>query len=136
MTYWIEALGVAAAICSMSSFIPQLYKIWRTRDASSVSLKMFALTVTGFVLWTAYGVVRGGWPIVLSNLVCLVLSALILWSKWQFRASETPSQQALLSAHGFASSGADKMGASGALDALVGQDPFEPGATIENRADQ
>lgn len=74
-------IGLAAAACSMTSFVPQLVKIWRERDASSVSLRMFVLTVTGFSLWIAYGVLRGGWPLVLSNAVCLSLSAAILASK-------------------------------------------------------
>ena len=32
-------VGTSAAVCSISSFAPQMIKIWRTRDASSVSLK-------------------------------------------------------------------------------------------------
>jgi MtN3 and saliva related transmembrane protein len=47
-------IGVVAALCSMSSFVPQIVKIWRDRDASGVSLRMYGVTVTGFGLWTAY----------------------------------------------------------------------------------
>jgi len=68
----------------MASFTPQIVKIWRERDASSVSLRMYVVTVTGFALWTVYGVMRGGWPIVVANSVCLVLSATILVLKWRF----------------------------------------------------
>lgn len=32
-------VGSAAAICSVTSFAPQAIKIWKERDASSVSLK-------------------------------------------------------------------------------------------------
>ncbi len=78
---WVNVIGVAAAACSMASFVPQLVKIWRDRDASAVSFKMFALTVTGFSLWIAYGLLHGGWPLVMSNAVCLALSAAILGSK-------------------------------------------------------
>ncbi|PXA94754.1 hypothetical protein DMC25_00670 [Caulobacter sp. D4A] len=77
----VALIGLGAALCSMSSFVPQLIKIWREGDASAVSLRMFALTVAGFTLWAVYGVLRGGWPLVLSNLVCLGLSATILISK-------------------------------------------------------
>lgn len=82
---WINAVGVGAALCSMTSFTPQIFKMWRERDASSVSLRMFCLTVTGFVLWTAYGALLGSWPIVVSNGVCLALSAVILGLKLKFR---------------------------------------------------
>jgi MtN3 and saliva related transmembrane protein len=81
---WIDAVGVGAALCSMTSFTPQIVKIWKERDASAVSLRMFALTVTGFGLWTAYGALSGSWPIVLSNAVCLALSAVILGLKLRF----------------------------------------------------
>lgn len=81
---WLNALGTGAALCSMTSFTPQILKIWRERDASSVSLRMWLLTVTGFVLWTGYGVALGSWPVTVSNAVCLILSALVLTLKWRF----------------------------------------------------
>ena len=62
----------------MSSFVPQIVKIWRERDASSVSLRMYVVTVTGFVLWTTYGALTGSWPVIVSNAICLMLSAAIL----------------------------------------------------------
>ena len=77
----IEGLGSAAALCSMASFAPQLIKIWREQDASAVSLRMYVVTVTGFSLWLAYGVVIGQWPIAVANGVCLVMSAAILLLK-------------------------------------------------------
>jgi MtN3 and saliva related transmembrane protein len=77
-------VGVGAALCSMASFTPQIVKIWRERDASSVSLRMYVVTVAGFVLWTAYGLLTDSWPIAVSNTVCLVLSAAVLVLKWRF----------------------------------------------------
>ncbi|MBI1405350.1 MAG: hypothetical protein GC145_04405 [Caulobacter sp.] len=81
---WINAVGVGAALCSMASFTPQIFKMWRERDASSLSLRMFSLTVAGFCLWTAYGALSGSWPVVLSNVVCLALSGVILGLKIRF----------------------------------------------------
>jgi MtN3 and saliva related transmembrane protein len=86
MNQWtINAVGVAAALCSMSSFVPQVVKIWREKDASSVSLRMYVVTVTGFTLWTAYGVLLQSWPLIGSNVVSLTLSAMILVLKLRFR---------------------------------------------------
>ncbi len=81
---WINIIGTGAALCSMVSFTPQILKIWKEKDASSVSLRMFILTVTGFVLWTTYGLMLGSWPIAVSNVVCLALSGVILGLKWRF----------------------------------------------------
>lgn len=80
----VEAVGTAAALCSMGSFTPQLVKIWRERDAASVSLRMYAITVTGFALWIGYGLLLQSWPIIGANSVCLVESAAILALKWRF----------------------------------------------------
>ena len=80
-------VGVGAALCSMASFTPQIAKIWRERDASSVSLRMYVVTVTGFALWTAYGVLIHSWPVTASNIVCLLLSGAILVLKRRFDAS-------------------------------------------------
>ncbi len=80
-----DIVGTLAALCSMASFTPQIVKIWRERDASSVSLRMYVVTVTGFLLWIAYGVLIGSWPVAASNTVCLALSGAILALKWRFR---------------------------------------------------
>jgi len=77
-------VGVAAALCSMSSFAPQIAKIWRDRDAGEISLVMYLVTVTGFILWSAYGVITRSWPVTVSNLVCLAMSATVLALKWKF----------------------------------------------------
>ena len=79
-----DMVGVAAALCSVSSFAPQIYKIWKERDASAVSLKTYSLTVTCFVLWVVYGVLSGAWPIVAANACALVMAAGVLTMKWRF----------------------------------------------------
>jgi MtN3 and saliva related transmembrane protein len=84
MSLAADIVGTGAALCSMTSFGPQIVKIWRERDASSVSLRMYLVTVTGFVLWTAYGVLIGSWPVIASNVVCLAMSGAVLALKWRF----------------------------------------------------
>ena len=80
----VDLIGGAAALCSIASFAPQIFKIWRERDASSVSLKTYALTVTCFVLWTIYGVAAGVWPVALANACALVMAGAVLIMKWRF----------------------------------------------------
>lgn len=82
------AIGTIAALCSMSSFVPQILKIAREHDAAAVSLKMYLVTVTGFTLWTAYGLMISSWPVAASNAVCLVLSGAILVMKRRLSSRE------------------------------------------------
>lgn len=78
-------VGTAAAACSIVSFAPQVLKIARERDASSVSLQACILTCVCFVLWTAYGVLTGAWPIIIANALALCMAAAVLVMKWRFR---------------------------------------------------
>ena len=84
MSLAANVVGSAAALCSITSFAPQMIKIWTTRDASAVSLKTYSLTVTCFVLWTGYGVLTGAWPIIVANACALVMAAIVLGLKWRF----------------------------------------------------
>lgn len=85
----VEMVGAGAAVCSMTSFAPQIVKIWRERDAASVSLRMYVVTVTGFALWTIYGVLSDSWPVTLANAVCLLMSATILALRWRFSGRQS-----------------------------------------------
>lgn len=73
-----NTIGTAAGLCSMVSFVPQIVKILREKDAEGVALHMYMITVTGFVLWTTYGVLLKSWPVAVSNAVCLLLTTAIL----------------------------------------------------------
>ena len=80
----VNGIGTAAGLCSMSSFIPQLVKIAREKRAEGVSLRTYAVTVTGFVLWVAYGILLGSWPVAVSNAVSLLLAGAILALRWRY----------------------------------------------------
>jgi MtN3 and saliva related transmembrane protein len=83
----VNTFGVVAGLCSMASFIPQIIKIVKERDASSVSLRMYAVTTIGFICWTAYGALSGSWPVILANAVCLCLVITILILRLRFGGS-------------------------------------------------
>jgi MtN3 and saliva related transmembrane protein len=78
---WIEGLGYAAAVLTTLSFAPQAWLVFRTRDVSGVSLGMYGAMVGGVLLWLAYGVLIGSWPLVAANGVTLALSGSILVMK-------------------------------------------------------
>lgn len=74
-------IGTLAALCSITSFTPQVWKIIKSRHTSDISAGMYVLTCTGFALWTAYGIYLGAWPVIVTNAVCLVLAGFILTMK-------------------------------------------------------
>jgi len=77
-------VGTVAALLSITSFAPQILKIWKEKDASSVSLRTYVVTVAGFACWIAYGVLIKAWPVIASNLACLLMSGAVLAMKWRF----------------------------------------------------
>jgi len=83
----VNTFGVIAGLCSMASFIPQIIKIMKERDASSVSLRMYAVTTIGFMCWTIFGALSGSWPVMLANAVCLALVIVILILRLRFGGS-------------------------------------------------
>jgi len=76
-------VGTAAALLSITSFAPQIVKIWKEKDASSVSLRTYVVTVTGFACWIAYGLLIQAWPVVVSNIASLLMSGAVLVLKWR-----------------------------------------------------
>ncbi len=74
-------VGAAAAVASMASFSPQAFKIIRTRNMSGISAVGYAVTVVGFALWMAYGVLLGQWPLIITNGVCMLFAGFILAMK-------------------------------------------------------
>jgi len=79
-----SVIGTAAALLSIASFAPQIVKIWKEKDAASVSLRTYIVTVTSFSSWIAYGVLIKAWPVIASNTACLLMSGAVLILKWRF----------------------------------------------------
>jgi MtN3 and saliva related transmembrane protein len=77
----IEVLGIIAAICTTSSFVPQAYQIIKTRDTKSISLLMYTVFSIGVFLWLLYGLALNILPVVVANAVTLVLTCVILYFK-------------------------------------------------------
>ena len=74
-------VGSVAAVCSIASFLPQAWRIIRTRDTAAISTGMYVIAVTGFALWLAFGIIRSEWPIIVTNAICLLLASFILMMK-------------------------------------------------------
>lgn len=52
---WITSAGAAAALCSMVSFVPQTWRIVKSRDTGLISPVMYSSAVAGFALSALYG---------------------------------------------------------------------------------
>jgi MtN3 and saliva related transmembrane protein len=81
----IDLLGLAAATLTTGAFVPQVVRLWRTRDASGISLITFAGFSVGIILWLTYGILLRAWPIIIANVLTLGLSVAIVVLTIRFR---------------------------------------------------
>jgi MtN3 and saliva related transmembrane protein len=79
-----NAIGMAAAVCTTFSLVPQLVRVWRLRSAREISLTMFLVFSLGVVLWLVYGICIRSAPVILANVATLGLSLAILALKVRF----------------------------------------------------
>jgi len=83
----IDGIGLVAGLLTTTAFIPQVWKIYRTKSGKDISGRMFSLFSFGIVLWLVYGILLKSVPLILSNAVTLILSLTILWLKIRYRRS-------------------------------------------------
>lgn len=76
-----EILGLVAGIITTGSFIPQAYKVFKTKETKDLSAGMYTLFICGLILWTIYGIRMQAVSIILANSVCILLSLYILVMK-------------------------------------------------------
>jgi len=82
---FITIIGLIAATCTTSSFIPQAIKTIQTKDTSGISLSMYSLFAFGTVMWLIYGIFSSNLPVSLANGITLVFSLIILIYKIKYK---------------------------------------------------
>ena len=81
----IEYLGYFAGLLTVGSFLPQVIRVWQTRQTRDLSLSMFALLSTASSLWIIYGAITSDWPVVLTNVGMVTLNGAIAAAKVRYR---------------------------------------------------
>ena len=79
--HWIGAL---ASVLTTISFVPQVWRVWKTRSARDLSLPMYLIFTTGVALWLVYGLLLGSWPIIVGNAITIALAGTVLAMKLKF----------------------------------------------------
>ena len=80
----LDLLGLVATCFTTSSFVPQAWRPWKTRDVSGISLPTYVIITIGLALWLVYGWLRGDMPLMVANAVMVVLTGAITVMKLRF----------------------------------------------------
>lgn len=81
----ITLLGLAAAFCTSTSFLPQAIKTIKTKDTSGISLNMYLVFTIGTFLWLLFGALSGNIPVLAANIVTFIFAVIILFYKIRFK---------------------------------------------------
>ena len=76
--FWV-ILGSSAAILTMFSFIPQIFKVIKTKSAKDVSFLTLIQLSLGVSLWIIYGINLRNTIIVIANSVTLTTLIILLF---------------------------------------------------------
>ena len=84
---YIQIAGHIGAFLSSVTFIPQVYRVWKTKSANDLSMTMMIIVFTSTLIWLIYGVSLMLWPVILANAVIAVLSLMLIYFKITFKKS-------------------------------------------------
>ena len=73
-----EIIGLIAAVCTTFAFVPQVIKVWKTKQTKDLSLRMYSIMFLGILLWLVYGIIIESLSIILANVVTATLVGAIL----------------------------------------------------------
>ncbi len=86
----IDLIGYAAGILGMISFIPQLIKTYKTKQANDISMAMLWLFMLTNALYIIYGIALSLTPVVITLLLStvIVIGQMILTVKYSTKEKE------------------------------------------------
>tara|TARA_A100001015_G_scaffold276759_1_gene335282 strand:- start:1063 stop:1329 length:267 start_codon:yes stop_codon:yes gene_type:complete len=73
-----ELIGFIAAVSTTFAFLPQVIKVWKTKQTKDLSLRMYTIMFIGICLWFVYGLRINSLSIILANIVTGILVFTIL----------------------------------------------------------
>ena len=80
-----EIIGLIAAFLTTSSFVPQVYKTWKTKSAGNLSLTMYIAMFIGIILWLVYGIHLNSFSMIVANSVTALLTLSLIIFKLRYK---------------------------------------------------
>ena len=70
-------VGWLASICMVLGYLPQAWHTIRTRNTDGIARPTFLLLGAGSVFFVIQGLLLGNWPLVVTNSITTVSSAIV-----------------------------------------------------------
>jgi len=81
---YITIIGLIAGAFTTISFLPQVFKIYRTRETRGLSLGMYIILSVGISLWVVYGILSKSLPVIIANSIVFILCIWIVIMKIKY----------------------------------------------------
>ncbi len=81
---WIDYLGLFGAFLSSITFLPQVFKAWKTKSVDDISTWMLVILMGNVTTWLVYGIVKSDFAIIIANAIIMGLTLLLAWFKVSF----------------------------------------------------
>ncbi|WP_394974698.1 SemiSWEET family sugar transporter [uncultured Croceitalea sp.] len=81
----IEIIGLIAAMLTTGAFVPQVYKVFKSKSTTDISLTMYTVLFIGLMLWLLYGIQKESFPIILANAITGLLVAAVIILKLKYK---------------------------------------------------
>ncbi|PCI09505.1 MAG: hypothetical protein COB73_05380 [Flavobacteriaceae bacterium] len=88
MSFNIEIIGFLAATLTTTSFVPQVFRIWKTKEVKDISFMMYLSMFFGVSLWFYYGFLINSISMMIANIVSALLVLVILFFKKSYSKKE------------------------------------------------
>ncbi len=79
-----KIIGIIAAVCTTSGFIPQIIRGLRTKRLDDVSPVMCILLIFGLSLWLSYGIHIEDMIIIVANAFGVLFSVIIITLRFKY----------------------------------------------------
>jgi MtN3 and saliva related transmembrane protein len=83
--HWFDYIGYFGSFLTSITFIPQVYKAWKTKSVGDLSIWMMSIVVLSTIVWLVYAVAISSGPVMVANAIVLVLSLLLIYFKYTFK---------------------------------------------------
>lgn len=80
-----SVVGSIAAVLTTLAFVPQAWRMIKTRETKAISLVMYIIFSIGVGFWLWLGILYHSWPMIASNVVTLALALTILGVKLKYK---------------------------------------------------
>jgi MtN3 and saliva related transmembrane protein len=79
-----EIFGIAAGVITISGFIPQIIRGYRTKQLDDLSYFLNIFLIVGMSMWVVYGIQKDSFSVIISNIAGIALNFVLLSMKYLY----------------------------------------------------